>query len=136
MLTQASKYTFTVFFSKCSQWSKRQFSMNKDKNYQEICTDCQPGVWPGISMALERVLSKTREYVLFSEPSKVQSHYFQCAQAPSHTGGIFIMLISPLCSAYSGFFFRLKIQSFFHIGSRVLFFTPSLTVAVVKGNPQ
>lgn len=94
MLTHASKYTFTVFFSKCSQWSKRQFSMNKDKNYQEICTDCQPGVWPGISMALERVLSKTRECVLFSEPSKVQSHYFQCAQAPSHTGGIFIMLIS------------------------------------------
>jgi len=31
----------------------------------------------------------------------------------------------PLCSAYSGFFFRLKIQSFFHIGSRVLFFTRS-----------
>lgn len=67
----------------------------------------------------------------------MQSYYFQCAQAPSHTDGIFIMFISlsfVFCLQLP--LFQIKNPVFFDIGSRVLFFTPSLTVAVVKGNPQ
>lgn len=131
----ANTYSQPFFFPRAPSKVRDYLTQGQTKNVRKFALTVNMG--SGLFYGIERVLSENGEYVLFNEPSKVQRHYFQRAQVPSHTDGIFITLISlSFVFCLQWLLFQIKNPVFFHIGSSVLFFTPSLTVAVVKGNPQ